>query len=474
MQVKFSTEELRPLALFEGLLDSQIGWFCDHGEKIEIAAGEHMFERGQAADFMFLVVTGKIEGYEEIGGEWLLVATTAPGRVTGMLPFSRMTNYPRYTVAAEPSTVLRVKKTDFQEMLTVSLEVGQRLVAEMSDRVRGDVRHEQQREKMISLGRLSAGLAHELNNPAAAVRRAAAELSERLERLRTLRSRLLRLDVDESETAAIDQFCTLARERAPSHPSPLERSEREEELNEWLEDHDVTDAWRVAGTLSDQGLTAGDLDELAGKLKAEQIPDVMAWLEGELGTDHILSEIGSSAKRISELIASVKTYSHMDRSPEHKPTDVREGLDNTLTMLGHKIKKKDIQLIRDYQDDLPAIKANAGELNQVWTNLIDNALDALDEGGELRIEAKRDDSNVTVRVIDSGPGIPNDIRARIFEPFFTTKDVGQGTGLGLDIALRIVKTHQGQIDVASQPGRTEMSVRLPSEPAPPSGKHAAE
>jgi len=461
MQVKFAIEDLRPLILFEGLTDQQINWFCDHGEKTELAAGERMFERGEVADHMYLVVTGKIEGHEEIGGEWLLVATTLPGRVTGSLPFSRMKHYPRYTVATEPSTVMCVSKTDFPEMLTVSMEVGQRLVAEMSDRVRGDVRQQQQRDKMIALGRLSAGLAHELNNPAAAVRRAASDLSEKLKRLRSLSSRLPRHGVDETEMAAMDVFCSRARSKTPTRVSPLERSEREEALNTWLEDRNVEDAWRVAGTFSDLGLTTDDLDGLAGKLGSSKLSDVMAWLEGELAATQILSEISSSADRISELIASVKTYSHMDRSSEHKPTDVREGLDNTLTMLGHKIKTKNITLKRDYQDDLPAIRANAGELNQVWTNLIDNALDALGDGGELRIEAHKTDSGVITRVIDNGPGIPDDILPRIFEPFFTTKDVGQGTGLGLDIAQRIVRTHQGQLEVRSQPGRMQVIVRLP-------------
>ena len=471
--MKFTTDELRPLAILEGLPDGQLAWFCDHGDKIELGTGDRMVERGQPADFMVIVVTGAVQGYEEIGGEWLNVATTRRGEVTGMLPFSRMTHYPRHIVATEPSEVLRIKKTDFQEMMTVSHEVGQRLVAQMSDRVRGDVRLEQQREKMVALGRLSAGLAHELNNPAAAVRRAAAGLAEQLARLPALVMGMVRHDVGEATFTAVDRLGRLASERESPDLSPLERSGREEELTAWLEDHGVAEGWEIAGTLADAGLAVDDLETFTGQVPDAVLADALAWLGGCLGADRMVAEIASSAGRISELIASVKTYSHMDRSPEHKPTDVRQGLDNTLTILGHKLKEKNVRLARDYQGDLPTIPANAGELNQVWTNLIDNAIDAMGDGGQLRIEVRSDDSGVDVKVIDDGPGIPDDVRPRIFEPFFTTKGVGEGTGLGLDIAMRIVKTHRGQIDVQSRPGRTEMFVRLPVAPAFQAGKRSS-
>ena len=467
--MKFTVDELRPLGIFEGLSDDQLAWFCEHGTKLELDPGDRMLELGQPAEFMFVVVTGSIEGYEEIGGQWLVVATTKRGQVTGMLPFSRMTHYPRYAVAQEPSQVLRVRKSDFREMLDVAWEVVQRLVAQMSDRVRGDVRLEQQQEKMMALGKLSAGLAHELNNPAAAVGRAAATLSEYLTKLPACVNGLIRQHLDEVAIDAIRRLPTLVRPSESMTLSPLERSEREEELAAWLEDRGVADGWQIAGTLADAGLRVDDLESLGAKVPAAALGDALVWVECGLASDGVVAEIASSAERISSLIASVKTYSHMDRSSEHKLTDVREGLDNTFKMLGHKLGKKEIRLARDYQEDLPTISANAGELNQVWTNLIDNAIDAMGEQGALRIEAKQEDSGIVVCVIDDGPGIPDDLRQRIFDPFFTTKEVGEGTGLGLDIALRIVRTHRGHIDVQSRPGRTEMRVHLPaSKPDDPS------
>jgi signal transduction histidine kinase len=426
-----------------------------------------MFECGQPADFMFIVVSGAIEGYERVGGELLLVATTGPGQVTGMLPYSRMTHYPRYTVAAEASQVLRVRKRDFPEMLAASHEVGQRLVAEMADRVRGDVRLEQQQDRMAALGRLSAGLAHELNNPAAAVRRAAARLAEELAGLADLVSDLVRYDVTDAQVSAINGLHDAVNERTVADQSPLIRSQREEELRGWLEDHGVSRAWDLAGTFADAGLSVEDFTRFAKAVPAPLQTSALGWVACRLSVHRIVSEIASSSDRISQLVGSVKAYSHMDRSPEHKPTDVREGIDNTLTLLGHKIKKKGIRLARDYADDLPPIPANAGELNQVWTNLVDNAIDAVGEGGTIRIKARSDEAHVIVNIIDDGHGIPEEIRNRVFEPFFTTKSVGDGTGLGLDIAMRIVKTHRGSLTITSTPGQTTAQVRLPLSPGSP-------
>ena len=459
--MKFTRDELRPLTVLEGLPDGELDWFCEHGEKITLGSGDRMFSRGETADALWIVVSGMIQGFEEIGGQWLLVATTVRGQVTGMLPFSRMTHYPRHTVASEPSEVLRLDASLLKELLDVSQEVGRRLVAQMSDRVRGDVRLEQQGEKMMALGRLSAGLAHELNNPAAAVRRAAAMLSEHRAKLPALVTALIRHSVSEQGLEKLERLRGLGRHGEVSTLSALERSEREDEMLEWLENHHVGEPWEVAATFSEANLCVKDLEDMAHNVPEAALPDVIAWLGGGITSDRIVEEIKAAAGRISELVASIKTYSHMDRSHEHKPTDVRLGLDNTIQMLGHKLKEKAIRLVREYQEDLPLIPANAGELNQVWTNLMDNAIDAMGEDGELILKTRLNDLWVEVEIIDDGPGIPEEIRSHVFEPFFTTKDVGVGTGLGLGIAMRIVETHQGHIEVRSRPGQTEMCVRLP-------------
>jgi signal transduction histidine kinase len=460
--MKFSVEELRPLTILEGLSEQPLTWLSDHGIKIQLAVGDRMFTRGEPANFMFIVVSGSIQRYEEVGGQWLVVATTVRGQVTGMLPFSRMTHYPGHTVAAEPSQVLRINKSDFDELLGVSHELGQSLVAEMSNRVRGDVRLEQQREKMMALGRLSAGLAHELNNPTAAIQRTTENLAERLTSLSTLIMKITRRNLSVESIDAIEQLWQVANERdLTDYLTPLERSDREEELANWLEELGIADAWELSSVFTRTGLKIKDLKQLTKMISNDFLDDAFNWVAGNIEVKRMIAEITASAGRVSELVSSVKIYSHMDRSSEHKPTDVREGVDNTLTMFGHRIKEKNIKLKRHYSDDLPSIPANAGELNQIWTNLIDNALDAMEESGELSIKIVSDDWGVIVKVIDDGGGIPDDIKHRIFDPFFSTKDVGEGTGLGLDIARRIVHTHGGQIEARTKPDQTEMYVRLP-------------
>lgn len=460
--MKFANDELRTLAILEGLPERVLSWLSDHGTRIDFAAGDRIFTRGHPADYMFIVVKGMIQRYEEIGGQWLVVATKSRGQVTGMLPFSRMTHYPGHTVATVPSQILRFDKSDFDEMLAVSHELGQRLVAEMSDRVRGDVRLEQQREKMIALGRLSAGLAHELNNPTAAICRTSGNLARRLAEQSELIMTIAQRNLKQETIDAIEHFRRVACARQTDEvSSPLIRSDREEEFADWFAQHRIDDPWALASAYSDTGLSIKGLDQFADSVSHDLLNDSLAWVAACLEIDQMIAEISDCAGRVSQLVSSVKAYSHMDRSPEHKPTDVREGLDNTLVMFGHRMKEKNVRLRRTYPETLPTISANAGELNQVWTNLIDNAIDAMDESGELGIKIEGDDWGVIVKIIDNGRGISDDIINRIFDPFFSTKDVGGGTGLGLDIARRIVHTHGGQIEVHSSMGQTEAYVRLP-------------
>jgi signal transduction histidine kinase len=456
-----SADDLRAVPGLAGLPDDLLAWLAEKGEVVEAPPGERLFNPGDPADHMYVVLSGAIQVFTPVGGQFLLFDTFETGRISGNLPYSRLTHFPGYMAALQPSRVFRLNKGHFPEMLQRSPELGQRLVSIMSDRVRDSTKTQQQREKMMALGKLSAGLAHELNNPAAAVRRSAAGLAERLQSLPPLVVEMIKSGVGEEGLLAARAVLDRVRERPLRSLSPLERSAREDELSDWLEEHGVEKGYEAAETLVDAGFALADLDALARSVGEKGMPPLLGWLAASIDARRLIGEIVSAAGRISELVASVKTYSHLGGASVLQPTDVRQGIDSTLIMLGHELKAKDVRVVREDAPDLPEIQAQPGELNQVWTNLIDNAVDALPPGGELRVETAREAEQVVVRVIDNGSGIPPDVQSRIFEPFFTTKEVGEGTGLGLDITQRIVRLHSGQIGVESRPGRTVFTVRLP-------------
>ncbi len=455
-------DAIRTVPEFEGLEEAAFEWLAAHGTYHEVPVGERVFQNGQEADMMVIVLDGAIQLVLDVGGQPILYDTFRGGRVTGMLPYSRMTHYAGSGLVIEPVRMVTVKKKDFPAMLATSEELGRRLVALMSDRVREATRTSQQREKMMALGKLSAGLAHELGNPAAAIRRAVSDLQERVADLPELVARMTRHHVTEEQVRLASEVRKEVAQDPPEILSAVARSEQEDDLADRLEALGVEDGWRFAETLVDAGFTVECLDDVADGVPEDAAPDVLRWVEGSLAADRLLAEIASAAGRISELVASVKTYSHMDQAPVKEPTDVAKGIDSTITMLGHKVKKKSVQFVRSIPDDLPRIPAYTGELNQVWTNLLDNALDAVAEGGRIEVAAEVSGSYLCVDVIDDGPGVPEEIRSRIYEPFFTTKGVGEGSGLGLDVVQRIVvKQHSGTLDLDSKPGRTVFRVCLP-------------
>jgi signal transduction histidine kinase len=459
---KASPDDLRAVPDLAALPGDLLDWLAASGEVVEAEGGERLFKEGDPADHLLVVLAGAYQVFSHVGGQPLLFDTFRQGRISGALPYSRLTHYPGYATVIEPTRLFRLHKELFPEMLRRSPELGQRLVSIMSDRVRDATRAEHQREKMMALGKLAAGLAHELNNPAAAVRRSADSLRERLAALPPLVEELVREGVLEKALRTTRGVLEQVRSRPPLALSALERSGREDELTDWLDDKEVADGWQIAETLVEAGVAPGDLDRLAEGVEPRALSPLVRWLGGTIEVDRLTVDIASAAGRISELVGSVKTYSHMDQAQDKQPTDLRPGLDSTLIMLGHELKAKHIRVVRaDPPEGLPTVPAYPGELNQVWTNLFDNAIDALAEGGELRVETAREGDYVLVRVIDDGKGIPPDVQSRIFEPFFTTKGVGEGTGLGLEIAERIVRRHSGQIGVESRPGRTVFTVRLP-------------
>jgi signal transduction histidine kinase len=464
MTPPITVDELRPLPVFQELPETLLTWLVANGETVALAREEAIFEPGQPGDRMIIVVRGAVHLQLLLGTQLFAAYTYQAGHVTGMLPYSRMTTFMGRGVAAEADTrLLTVHKDLFDDMLHQSQEFGRRLVGILSDRVREATRNAQQREKMTALGTLAAGLAHEMNNPAAAVRRAADALGERLCTLPELTARV----VAHALTPAQFDIARAVRDRAFDRGrnrtlTTVERGRAEDAVAAWLEQHGAAEAWVLAETYVDAGLDSSDLEALAAAVPAGAAADVLAWVEGMLASERLSVDINGAAARISDLVGAVKSYSHMDRGQDKQIMDLRTGLDSTLVMLGHKIKTKHVTLDRDYEAELPKVSVYPGEINQVWTNLLDNGLDAVADGGRIRVEAAREGNSVVVRIIDNGHGIPEAIQPRIFEPFFTTKPVGEGTGLGLDIVQRIVTQHHGgHLAVESSPGRTVFSVRLP-------------
>jgi signal transduction histidine kinase len=460
-------DELGEVPAFADLSAAQLAWFVEHGSVERYDSGDVIFSVGSDADSMVVVLEGAIEVMFSVGGQQVPFLTQRRGSVTGLLPFSRMRVYAGSGHAAGLTRLYRLHQSHFDEMLHIAPALGSTLVSLMTDRVRESTRLTQQREKMMALGKLAAGLAHEINNPAAAVGRSADLLRERIDRLPALTTALASHASTTDVSAAMSALMPLAVD-GQSRTAPAgarDRSRREDAMAAWLEEQGVSESWLLAETFVDAGLTPDDLAPVAQGTEPRTLAALLGWFDAVLGARRLADEIHTAAARVSDLVGSIKVYSHMDRGGERERVSIPEGLDSTIVMLGHAIKHKGITLERAYAPDLPDILAYPGELNQVWTNLIDNAVDAMSEGGTLRLEAARDGSMVVVHVIDNGSGIPPTILPRVFEAFFTTKPVGDGTGLGLDIVQRIVEQqHGGRVDVESRPGRTVFSVRLPIDP----------
>ncbi len=453
--------ELREVPALAGLPDEVFAWLAELGAEKRLATNEVFLREGEQADHLVILLEGelnaRIEGPERDGQVYIIPR----GGVSGKLPFSRMTHWGATVRAVTPSSVFLLDTKHFPDMMQRFPALVQRLVEVMSDRVREVTRMDERHDKLMALGKLSAGLAHELNNPAAAARRAAQHLGERLQTLNQLCLTLSQQTLTAEQIAYLTRFQQEAAQCLTAAPAldPLAESECEEEISNWLEAHQVADGWKLAPTFVRAGLHQEELEEISGCLKGQALNDALQWLEAAWSSQELVKEIEQSMTRISDLVRAIKEYSYMDRSALQE-VDVHQGLENTLIILGHKLKRG-VTVIREYATDLPRISAYGGALNQIWTNLIVNAIDAMNGQGKLWIRTSAKSDYILVEINDDGPGIPPEIQGRIFEPFFTTKPQGEGTGLGLDTVYRIVKKHHGEIHFQSKPGDTCFQVRLP-------------
>ena len=447
-----------------GVPPEELAWVAARGFLRYFEAGELLARTGVPMEGFHVIFSGHLSISVDRGEGRHKVHEWRGGDVAGHLPYSRMIGPPGDVVAEEPSEILTVPRQHLPELTRQCPEITAVLVHVMIDRARvftSDGLHD---EKMKSLGKLAAGLAHELNNPASAVVRSAKSLSDGLAAAEAASRALGAMQLTPEQREAVDAVrdaCLAARPTGAL--SPLEEADRVDEICGWLETRGADTA--IAEPLAETAVTLPALDRLAGSLRGEVLDAALRWVANGCAARSLAKGIETAASRIFELVEAVKGFTNMDRETVAKAVDVGTGLRETLTMLKAKVKAKSATVDISFAPGLPPVMAHGGELNQVWVNLIDNAIDAVAAGGRVEVSAGVEGPNIVVAIADDGPGIPDAIRQRIFEPFFTTKPVGAGTGLGLDIVRRLVSRHDGQIEVESRPGRTVFTVRLPTEQA---------
>lgn len=446
--------------------DEQLEWLIAHGELRTFAEGETMFRRDDPIEYMYVVLEGGVQFRIEQNGQFREISVIHPGGISGTLPYSRTKLAAGFGIFIAPTTLFLLHKDHFRTMTHECFELTQALVHCMTTRARNFTALEQQNEKMAALGRISAGLAHELNNPSAAIVRSADAFKHHFastpERFKSVMS--LQLN-PESVDVCNDLFFRKANAGVRYDLSPLQKSDAEDTLLNWLEDHKINDGFDIVGNLVDFGFTVEELEFVWEKIGEKGFFTVLGWLDNVLTTERFVSEIGEASKRINDIVCAVKSYSHLDRANERQAADIHDGIRKTLMIMAHKIKTNSVKIIENFEPDMPEPRVFVGELNQVWTNLIDNALDALEHAPQKKLEIATSHKTGFVEVcfIDSGEGIPPEIVSNIFEPFFTTKQMGKGTGLGLNAVQRIIEQHNGDIKVSSEKGRTEFRVCLPME-----------
>ena len=455
---------LKNVPLFADLPEADLIALCEQSDEVRLEPGQLLFAEGDAGDRAYVTVEGEIEIVKASGDREVLLAVRGPGEVIGEMALLEETPRMASVRARGPATLMSIQKQNLQQLMETSLPATRTMFYTILARWRATEAMLRQGEKMAQLGTLTAGVAHDLNNPAAAVRRGADQIVQAISRYGLAQVALAGADLSVEQREAIAQAAAEAVNVAANPPDigALIRSDREFEVQSWLEEVGVADAWEHAPALVSMGYETADLQKLAGRFNAPHVVVAVELLAASFAVYNLLAEIGQGASRISDIVKALKSYSYLDQAPIQE-VDVHEGLDNTLLILHSKLKTG-VDVHRDYGKDVPRIQAYGSELNQVWTNLIDNAADALDGKGDITLRTQKDGGWVVVEVEDNGPGIPPDIQSRVFDAFFTTKPPGKGTGMGLDISYNIVVyKHHGDIQVRSEPGKTVFTVRLPVE-----------
>lgn len=466
-------DELASLGLFDGLTRDQLAELIAGSAEVRIEPGVDLFREGEHADYWWVLIDGTIDLVRHVGREDTVVRKwDAPGHWAG--GFRAFDEHGVYLATARGATagrMLRVPAAVLRDRLNDWFPLGRHLIEGLYGTARSIESTVRQRESLVTLGKLAAGLAHEINNPAAAATRAVDALETTCQTLLASLARLASEEISAGQFAAIDTLRREAEPQAVDH-DPLALADQEDALSAWLTRHGIDREWIIAPPLAAAGIDVAWCERAAAVLEGPALDAALEWVASTFSVTTLLSDIKESNRRISGLVAAVRSYSQMDRASMQRIA-VTDGLESTLVILGHKLRGG-ITVVRDYDPGVPEIEAYAGELNQVWTNLIDNAIDAMDGAGTLRLVTRAERDDVVIEVCDTGPGMPPEVAARAFETFYTTKEAGRGTGLGLDIAQRIiVERHGGTITIDSQPGDTVLRVRIPARPRAVRGQAAS-
>lgn len=458
-------QELKTVVAFNELPTEHLQWVIDHSDYKEYEDGTQIKKTGEEADVLIMMLEGEISFYMDVKGRLVFYHhfgnDATSGGVTGLLPYSRMKTYPGCSFAVGKLRTLQLSKKYFPELEHLNPDLIQKLIGYMTERAKSFATTQMQQEKVSALGRLSAGIAHELNNPASAINRIAAELNKKLSQNYELTEKLLHQNISAENIHHIRMMVDTKDIGNTTKLKALQRMQKEDEINDWLEQLGFTGNNDAGVTFAEAGFTPEDFEKIKGDLDKDSFIQVLQWLENLLSSRRIIKDLDEASTRISNLVGAIKSHVQMDRTNELQPTNIHIDIENTLTLLGYKLRDKNISVNKSFCEGLPEVQAYVGELNQVWTNIIDNAIYAVEKNGEIIIETSCDNTNINVKIIDNGAGIPEQILSRIFDPFFTTKKVGEGTGIGLDLVNRIIKRHKGEIKVNSQPGRTEFTICIP-------------